>query len=135
MKTRNKILGLGIFVIIIGLMVFAWTNFREKPVEGSKQITISVVNSEGKTTSYDLSTDAEFVIGAMEEAKEQGLSYEGEEGEYGFSISHINGERADYNQDGAYWSLLINEEYANYGVSQQPIKNGDEVKLVYTKAN
>ena len=134
MNKKKVILGSGILVVLIVAMALVWTNFREKPVEGSKAITIEVIDSQEKSVEYELQTDAQYLIDAMEEAKEQGLSYEGEEGQYGLSISTVNGERADYTLDGAYWSFYVNDEYCNYGVSEQPVENGDAFKIVYTKA-
>lgn len=135
MNKKKIILGSGILVVLIVAMALIWTNFREKPVEGSKAITIEVVDSKGKSEVYELKTDVEFLVEAMEEAKEQGLSYEGEEGPYGLSIRTVNGERADYTLDGAYWSVSVNGEYCNYGVSEQPVEDGDAFEIVYTSAD
>ena len=134
MNKKKVILGSGLLVVLIVAMTLIWTNFREKPVEGSKAITIEVVDSKEKSVVYKLQTDAEFLVEAMEEAKEQGLTYEGEEGQYGLSISAVNGERADYTLDGAYWSFNVNGEYCNYGVSEQSVEDGDAFEIVYTKA-
>ena len=131
---NKKLLGAVLLVILIAVFAIAYGTFREKPVEGSKAITIEVIDSKEKSTVYELKTDAEFLIEAMEEAKEQGLTYEGEDGPYGLSISTVNGERADYTLDGAYWSFNVNREYCNYGVSEQPVENGDAFEIVYTKA-
>ena len=134
MNKKKVILGSGILVVLIVAMTLIWTNFREKPVEGSKAITIEVIDSKEKSSVYELKTDAQYLIEAMEEAKKQGLTYEGEEGQYGLSISTVNGERADYTLDGAYWSFNVNGEYCNYGVSEQPVEDGDACEIVYTKA-
>ena len=134
MNKKKVILGSGILVVLIVVMTLIWTNFREKPVEGSKTITIEVIDSKEESQVYELKTDAEYLIEAMEEAKEQGLTYEGEEGPYGLSISTVNGKRADYTLDGAYWSFNVNGEYCNYGVSEQPVEDGDAFEIVYTKA-
>ena len=131
---NKKLLGAGLLVILIAVFAIAYGTFREKPVEGSKAITIEVIDSKEESQVYELKTDAQFLIEAMEEAKEQGLTYEGEEGQYGLSISTVNGERADYTLDGAYWSFNVNGEYCNYGVSEQPVEDGDAFEIVYTKA-
>lgn len=130
---KKKILGLGLLVVLIAIMAIIYTNFREKPVEGSKAITIEVVNSMEKSTVYELKTDAEFLRQAMEEASEQGLTFDGEEGDYGMMVNTVNGETADYNIDGAYWSFYVNDEYCNYGIDEQPVEDGDAFAIVYTK--
>ena len=53
-------------------------------------------------------------------------------GAYGYSIHTINGVKADYNTDNAYWSFYVNDEYCNYGVDTQPVNDKDAFKIVYT---
>lgn len=128
----KKILGVVVLIALVAAMAFAYTTFSEKPVEGEKNITIEVVTKDGTSTVYEVNTDAEYLLGAMEEA--DGLTFEGEDGAYGLSVSTINGVRADYTLDGAYWGFFVNDEYCNYGVSQQPVEDGDRFSIVYTLA-
>ncbi len=130
MKNKKKLLGIGLIVVLVAVMALAYGKFREKPVEGSKNITIEVVNSKEESKVYELKTDAEYLLEAMEEA--EGLAFEGEEGEFGMSIMTVNGETADFNVDASYWSFYVNDEYCNYGVSEQPVEDGDAFAIVYT---
>lgn len=130
MKNKKKLLGIGLIVVLVVIMALAYGKFREKPVEGSKNITIEVVNSKEESKVYELKTDAEYLLEAMEEA--EGLAFEGEEGEFGMSIMTVNGETADFNVDASYWSFYVNDEYCNYGVSEQPVEDGDAFAIVYT---
>lgn len=119
-------------VLVLALMLGAYFLFREQATQGEKSITITVIDSAGEQTVYELKTDALYLIQAMDEA--EGLTYEGEEGPYGLMISHINGERAVYEEDGAYWGFNVNGSYCNYGVSEQPVNDGDAFEIVYTPA-
>lgn len=119
-------------VLVVALMLGAYFLFREKATQGEKAITITVIDSTGKETVYELNTDALYLIQAMDEA--EGLTYEGEEGPYGMMISHINGEKAVYEEDNAYWGFNVNGDYCNYGVSEQPVNDGDAFEIVYTPA-
>lgn len=130
MKNKKTLLGLGALVIIIAAFALIYGKFSEKPVEGSKAVTIEVINSEEKSTMYELQTDAEFLEQAMKEA--EGLEFEAEEGPYGLAVNSVNGEVADFNKDGAYWGFFVNGEYCNYGVSEQPVNDGDAFQIVYT---
>lgn len=112
-------------VLIIGLP-------GAETAEGSKSVTIEVVDADGKTTVYEVKTDAEYLQGAMDDAK--GLKYEGEEGPYGLQILTVNGLRAVYEKDNAYWGFFVNGEYCNYGISEQPIADGDVFRIEYTPA-
>ena len=134
MKKRfplKKALAAGAFALLIAALSFVYATFREKAQAGSKDITISVINSAGKETMYTLSTDAEYLLGAMEEA--EGLTFSGTEGPYGMMLTTVNGETADYNTNGAYWAVIVNGNYGNYGVSMQPVEDGDGFVILYDK--
>ena len=62
MKNNKKkiIIGLVAFVAVIAAFIAIYFNFREKPVEGSKEIVIKVVSVEDKVTTYELKTDAKY---------------------------------------------------------------------------
>lgn len=126
---KKAILGVAFIVILIAVMGIFYGVFREKPVEGSKAITIEVVNKVKESTIYELKTDAQFLKQAMEEA--EGLEFEGTEGQYGMTISSINGEIADFTKENSYWSFYVNDGYCNYGVDSQPVEDGDAFKIVY----
>ena len=83
MKKVNKkmVAGIVLMVLLVGLMLIAYQTFREKLVDGVKMITIEVVDDKGQTVSYKLKkTTAKVLIEAMNEAKEQGLTFAGTEG-------------------------------------------------------
>ena len=67
---NKKLLGVGLLVILIAVFAIAYGAFHEKPVEGTKEITIEVVDKEQGSTVYELKTDAEYLRQAMEEAEE-----------------------------------------------------------------
>lgn len=127
---KKIVLGIGCLVALIAILAVVYSAFGAKPVAGSKEITIEVVNKAAESTVYDVATDAEFLRQAMEEA--EGLTFEGTESEYGMMVSSVNGETADYGVDGSYWSFYVNDEYCNYGIDSQPVVDGDAFKIVYT---
>lgn len=131
MKNKKKLLFLLIPVVLIIAMVAVYFIAKPKATKGSKEITITVVDDKGKTTDYELATDAEYLRQAMEEVED--LTFSGDESEYGMMVTEVNGIVADYNADGAYWSFYVNEEYAQYGIDSQPVADGDQFKIEYTK--
>ncbi|MBQ2989693.1 MAG: DUF4430 domain-containing protein [Clostridia bacterium] len=136
MKTKTRFslpraLALAAFALLIAVLSFVYVTFREKAQAGSKNITLSVIDSAGKETIYTLSTDAQYLLGAMEEA--EGLTFSGTEGPYGMMLTTVNGETADYNTNGAYWAVIVNGNYGNYGVSMQPVEDGDGFVILYDK--
>ena len=133
-KKSNKkiILGAGILVALIGVFIAVYVAFGAKPVAGSKSITIEVVNKAQESTVYELTTNAEYLSEAMEEV--EGLTFSGAAGQYGMMLDTVNGERADYTLDNAYWSVMVNEEYGQYGIDMQPVMDGDAYAIIYTPA-
>ena len=130
-KHLKKILAAALVLLLAAALAFVYVTFREKAIEGSKSITIEVIDNAAKSTVYSLKTDAQYLLQAMEEA--EGLTFSGTEGQFGLMIDTVNGEKADYSVDGAYWSLIVNGNYGNYGVSEQPVEDGDTFSIVYTK--
>lgn len=130
-KTSGKkwagVIALAAAVIILAAVFLV---FREKPVEGSKNITVEVVGSAQTTATYQIKTDAQYLRQALEEA--EGLTLSGTQGEYGMMVDTVNNERADYAKDGAYWSFYVNGDYCNYGIDSQPVEDGDIFRIVYT---
>lgn len=130
-KNLKRILAVALFALLAAAMAFLYVRFSEKPVAGSKAVTLEVISSAAEKTTYAVRTDAEFLQQAMEEA--EGLAFSAYEGPYGMVITSVNGETADFNVDSAYWSVLVNGEYGNYGISQQPVHDGDVFTIAYTK--
>ncbi len=128
---KKKIIGIAAFVLLAVVLIAAYFIFRPSASSDQKSITIEVVDSKKDTTSYNVTTNAQFLKDAMEEA--DGLEFSGEEGDYGIMLSTVNGETADFEKDGAYWSIMVNDEYGNYGIDQQPLTDGDVYQIVYTK--
>lgn len=130
MKDKKKII-IGAVLLAAAVIVFAgvYFLFGEKPVAGTKNIIIDVVDDRQEKATYKIRTDAEYLRQAMEEA---GLSFSGAESEYGMMVDTVNGLTADYNVDGAYWSFYVNGEYCNYGIDSQPVLDGDHFSIEYT---
>ena len=133
-KITNKkiIAGAVVLAALVAILAIVYFAFGAKPTAGSKAITIEVVNKAQESTVYEVKTDAEYLRQAMEEA--DGLTFSGTESEFGLMVDTVNGERADYTLDGAYWSFYVNGEYCNYGIDTQPVLDGDAFAITYTSA-
>lgn len=131
MKNKKKLLLLLIPVVLIAALVAGYFLLKPKTAKGSKNIEIRVVDNAGETKVYDVNTDAEYLRQAMEETK--GLTFSGDESDYGLMVVEINGVTADYNVDQSYWAFYVNDEYCNYGVDSQPVADGDVFRIEYTK--
>ncbi len=148
MLSKKKIIGIVAIILVAILMVGVFFVFgRPKSVNKSdeapvtdadsilfleKSIVIKVIGKDSQQTEYEISTHAEYLSQAMDEA--QGLTYSGTDGAYGLMLEEINGQRAIYEEDGAYWSILVDGEYGMHGVDTQPVEDGVEYSIVYTLA-
>lgn len=96
--------------------------------EGNKSITVTVKDNEGKAVVFTIQTDAKTVGDALLENK----LIAGDDGAYGLYIKVVNGLRADYDKDHAYWAFTIDGEMAMTGVDMTDIVDGGKYELVYT---
>lgn len=92
-------------------------------------INVTVVHSDGTEKKFSYETNEEF-LGAL--LQKEGL-IKGEMGQYGLMISEVDGEKAVYEENGAYWAIYENGEYAMQGVDTTKITDGSEYKFEYTK--
>lgn len=132
-----------IMVILCLAMVFAGCYSNKGPVyvdgtarytedttlgEGSKTITVTVKDNEGKAVVFTIKTDARTVGAALMENE----LIAGDEGQYGLYIKVVNGLRADFDKDKAYWGFNIDGQMAMTGVDMTDITDGGNYELVYT---
>lgn len=134
-KKSNKKLIIAIVCIIAAICIMLGiSKASQKTIAGAKAITIEVVDDTGAKKDYYENTDAEYLNEAMDELQASSdFSYEGEKSDYGIMITTINGIKADYDTDGAYWAIYVNGEYGQYGADQQPVTDGDVYQFAYTK--
>lgn len=97
--------------------------------EGGKTVTVKV-KKDDSTLTFTLKTDGATLGDALVDTK----LVEGEQGDYGLFIKKVNGIRADYNLDGAYWSINQDGKPLMSGADSTNISGGEVFELVYTKA-
>lgn len=133
-QQNNAILiaALLLFLAVLGFLGAYWL-FSPDTAAGAKAITIQVVDDTNNTTEYHLYTDTEYLIDAMKEIPK--FSFSGYESQYGLTLTAINGITADWEKNNAYWSIYVNDAVGNYGVSSQPINDGDTFRFEYTRLN
>jgi hypothetical protein len=97
--------------------------------EGEHTLTITVTLDE-HTVVFTILTDADNVKDALLEHD----LIDGEQQAVGYMMSTINGIRADYTKDGAYWGFYQNGEYMMTGIDSTPIDGDAAYEFVYTRA-
>lgn len=101
--------------------------------KGGKTVIVNVTAAD-RSISLTIRTDA----ATLGEALRENSLVEGEESEFGLYIKVVNGIRADFDTDGAYWMFnRVNAdgttEMMMSGVDTTPLTDGDMYELVYTK--
>lgn len=119
-----------VLAVLLSLMlVVSFFGCAPKAAEGEKSFTLVVVHGDGSQKEVSYTTQAAY-LGEVLQA--EGM-IQGSEGPYGMMIESVDGEKAVYETDGAYWALYEGEEYAMQGIDKTPIVDGGVYKLVYTK--
>ena len=130
-------------LVLVAAMVLMFAGCGQKQVEENPQTTqdqqelveksfkFQVVDLDGTKKEFEVKYDEEKTVG--EALINEGL-ISGEKGQYGLMVDMVDGKKYDYNEDGAYWLLYINGEYAMTGVDSTPIKDGEAYSFVATKA-
>ena len=137
MKTKiNAILSLMLIIALTAaafVMTSCGKNENTPEVTGTEEktvtITVTVVWADGSSTDYVITTVEKTLYGALDG---EGL-VGGEDGPYGFYLKEVNGIRADYDLDGAYWALYKNGEMMMTGMESENIADGGRYSIVYTK--
>lgn len=119
-----------VLIVLIGALAALWWFSRPETSAGAKTITVEVVHKDESKKTFTCKTDEEYVDKVL---VSEGI-VEDNQTEFGLYILVVDGERADYNEDGAYWSLLQNGEATTTGASETPVQDGDVFSLVYTLA-
>lgn len=109
-----------------------WTNatYTEDTEFGEGSTTVQVeVKVNDQSVTFTVHTDKTILGDALMEH----ALLAGEEGDYGLYIKEVNGIKADYDTDKAYWAFYKDGEYMNTGVDGTTIADGEHYELVYTQ--
>lgn len=128
MKNKKILIAVIALVVIAALMVGVYFVTREKPVEGQKTVTVTVVHKDGSEKLFTCKT-TEAYLGPVLLAEK---IVEGDMGDYGLFITAADGEIADYSVDGGWWAVYKGEEQTTTGADQVVIEDGDSFRIVYT---
>ena len=103
-----------------------------KDSEGAKiTIQVTVVHGDGTSKVFDIETTEGATLRAALDSIDL---VQGEEGPFGLYVKVVDGERADYDTDGAYWSFEQNGTVMMEGIDSVKVKDGDKFEIVYTAA-
>ena len=87
--------------------------------------SLVVVKLDGSEKTHSVTTTETTLAAAL---IKEGI-IEGEEGQYGFVVQVVDGERHYWEEDGKYWAIYIGDEYASVGISSIIPEEGKVYKL------
>ena len=99
-KKRTVMLAVFLVALAAALAAVWWFN-RPETSAGSKTITVEVVHKDESKKTFTCTTTEEYLAPVL---VSEGIVEDNQQ-EYGLYILVTDGERADYAEDGAYWSL------------------------------
>ncbi len=121
-------------LLVLALTAAAFMSFAgcEKPKgdNDEKTITVTVIDDKGEKTVFTITTNSPNLRGALEQEK----LIEGDESEYGLYVKVVNGVRADYDKDGAWWGFYKDGKQLPSGVDDTIISDKDSYEIKYEKA-
>ncbi len=132
-------------VVLLALMMaltcaygFAQANGEEEMTvlgQGEKSVMVLVVDDKGGENAFEVRTDEAFLMDALIGVE----LIEVEEVSWGYNITMVNGVKADYEKDQAYWSILefISKEEGfaplEITIAKAELPEQSIIALVYSK--
>ena len=131
-KELSKMKARTIVLLLLALLfiVAACSPTSNAPVEGEKSFTFEVTDADGNVSSQTIRT-TETTVGAA--LINEGL-IDGDVSDFGLMVTHVNGIRADFVEDEAWWAFYIDGEMAMAGVDATDVEEGVTYAFVYTPA-
>lgn len=128
MKKKQLVLIAISAVLLVGLIigaVFLWKGSSADPIEGSKAIIFEVVQKDGASKEYEISTDAEYLADALVEAELVEYAADG-------MYNTIAGVTADWSADESWWCISKDGTALAVGMNEQVIADGEHYEATYT---
>ena len=94
--------------------------------KGEKTITFTVTALD-KSVTFTVNTNKKTVGEALSECN----LLEGEQGPYGLYVKKVNGIRADYEKDNAYWSFMVDGKASMEGVDLTELEDEGSYGFIY----
>ena len=126
--SRKILWGVIALIAAAAVLLGIYFAFAPKGSAGEKTITVDVVMLDGSDTETTITTDAEFLRGALEQEN----MIEGTESDYGLFVTTVNGVTADDSKE-QWWCFTKGGESLATGVDSTPIADGDAFEITLTE--
>ena len=113
-----------VFAVLIAAMVLCTACTQAEPQAGTKTITVQIIVDGTDTVSRSITTDAEYLRGALEEED----LIAGEESQYGLFVKTVTGITVDDSKQ-QWWCFTKDGGDLFTGVDTTPIADGDKFEI------
>ncbi len=127
MKNKKILIALIALIAVVALMVGIYFITRPKTEDGTKNITITVVHSDGTEKVFTCKTNEEYLGPVLVQEK----IVEDNQDSMGLYFQVADGESVEGKQD-HWWKVCVGDKMSDYGADRTPITDGGTYKLVYT---
>ncbi len=138
---KNKKILFGLFSLaavlaMVAVMCFSLASCKNNESEvpenegGAAEIEVTVIHGDGETKVFRIATTEGATLRSALESIDL---VQGDESEFGLYVKVVDGERADYDADGAYWGFYQDGEYMMEGIDTAKVKDGDSFEIKYSK--
>ncbi len=130
MKQKRLLTGFFAVLFIVLAVFTAGCNKADdssSAVRETKEISVTIVYEDKSEKAIDIETEAEYLGDAL---FEKGLTKE-DEYKSGF-YTYIDGIRADYNKDKAWWCVTKGGEMTTKGMNDLALADGDSFEITHT---
>ena len=126
-KKVKSIIAVAVLVVLVIGALLIWKANAPEGMEGDKTIAVTIVHGDETTKEVTISTDEEFLRGALEQ--ENLIS--GTEDQFGLFVTTVDGEIVD---DGLqqWWCFTKDGESIMTGVDTTPIADGEKYEITFT---
>ena len=124
-STKKIILAAAALVALVAILIGCWLAFGPKGTAGSKTISVEVTFADESTKDFTITTNEEFLRGALEQEK----LIEGSESDYGLYVLTVDGQTADEAQQ-QWWRFDKDGQMLETGVDTTPVADGDNFEIV-----
>ena len=126
MNKRNWIVLIAL-VLVVAMLTAGCSLLGPKGNDDVKHFTVTITHKDGTQKVLNCTSDARMVGDYL---LSENL-VKGENGAYGLYIHEADGERAVYEEDGAFWAFYVDGEQSLTGVDQTALEEGKHYELRY----
>ena len=132
----KRFLPRAVVLVMVAVMIFSLASCGIKQADtpdttgGAATISVTVTHGDGTSKVFNIETREGATLRSALESVDL---ISGDEGQYGLYVKIVDGERADYDADGAFWGFYQDGQYMMDSVDLAKVKDGDAFEIRYEK--